>query len=904
MPPTIVSKRVFEYGGKTLVAGAPEHRLVCAVNKNGLTKILRSRDGDEPEVMDTAKGLSNARCTLQAALVATTFQGDAFTYDLSTNQEKLLYRSALPLRDLEVVHGGKMCVLGGDELELAVVDFESLQKSVAKLPEQVSQLSYSFATNLLAVSLIDGTVQFFSLNSPIPQKTRELKDLIWQRTYDDSHKDKLSQSEDSDTLEGNLSDDEDSIKDLEFCENNRISTQVAWHPKGLMFALPCRDYSVKIFNISSYEVATVLRSPSVANSKIVDLKFDPLTGLYIAAITLNNDLIIWNHKTGNEVYSHHLREHITNMIWNIDKESRNMNLVLGSWSGSIITIQGLNEHFKHSEAQVMTDSESHSKLFVDEEADDDGEEDLERVNDVIDDEGLFTQEDGVDAGKRQYHFEEEDDFIDDDDGAGYVNAKKYKTTRSVPGQFSDSKSANDLKGVSALQYSFRYKPFSSGSTPFANQNKRYLTMNSIGYVSTVKNSEQYSITVSFFDLSRYTEYHFEDLFGFDLCALNETGTLFGQSKTGQIHFRPHDSIGNTWTKIIPLNQGEIITSLSSTPRKVYIGTSYGYIRTFNQFGLPLSVAKMSPVIALTAFESRVFVICYSPMSGLTYSLFQHRSTHTIKYFQKDNTLPIAIPHDISNELTKINPLGIKNVFFSIFGDPCIFASDDVLMTLSGWRSPLGSQWIPILDSRMEVWKMSGGRENNEIHVWPLSLNHDTLNCILVKGKIQWPEFPLPLPSEIQLRIPVLVKSQILDAKRERDNEVLRERDENQEMEVDGLEIPPIMAAEEEYLRSNILYNMLEDTLANDGELYGNEGDILVTLRGNYDKALLRLFASACSDQNTSQALSIAQELKQDRALDAAMKISERAEMLVLGKKINAIRESRFAEQHADNGSNL
>lgn len=105
-----------------------------------------------------------------------------------------------------------------------------------------------------------------------------------------------------------------------------------------------------------------------------------------------------------------------------------------------------------------------------------------------------------------------------------------------------------------------------------------------------------------------------------------------------------------------------------------------------------------------------------------------------------------------------------------------------------------------------------------------------------------------------------------------------------------------MAAEEEYLRSKVLSALLTDTLENDGELYGNENEVLAALNGAYDKALLRLFASACSDQNVEKALSLAHELKQDRALNAAAKISERAELTSLVKRINDVREARYEQQ--------
>lgn len=153
-----------------------------------------------------------------------------------------------------------------------------------------------------------------------------------------------------------------------------------------------------------------------------------------------------------------------------------------------------------------------------------------------------------------------------------------------------------------------------------------------------------------------------------------------------------------------------------------------------------------------------------------------------------------------------------------------------------------------------------------------------------------------------MRIPILVKSKVLeDRKRKADSngsneEEVNDQDSADEKENSELVIPPNMAAEEEFLRSKVLSALLKDTLDNDGELYGNENEILASLNGAYDKSLLRLFAAACADQNIEMAASLVKELKQDRALIAAVKISERAELMELTKRVNEIREARFQQQ--------
>lgn len=901
--PSIVEKSVFEYGGKTLVAITPDYTTLCVANKNGLAKLLQlDKPEEEPEILEISKNLTSLECDPSGRYLITTLKGDAFRIDSQSASEKLLARSALPLRDGCVIHSGKMAVLGGDDLELLVIDLEeeSFKKSSIKVDEQISQMSYAPQTNLLSISFINGKVQFFSVSSTRPHKVHELADYIVTNTYkslpnDDSMADSLEDAA------------EQNITDPEFCDENRTCTRVAWHPSGLQFALPCADFTIKVFNIKGYALMKTLKDSILSVAKLADLQFDPLNGSHIASIDLKNNLVIWNWQTAEIVYKKAFKQNITNFIWRAQADNKTLDIILGTWAGDIINIRGVAESlsFTSNDANLKEQQPQRNALFVDSDLDDseiEGPPVADVQADESDSENIFTQ--NADDGKRKYPFENDDGFIDDDDGAGYVSHKKSRqespNTQLIPQVPSGSVSQSS---------SFRYKPVSQGATPFGRGGRRYMTMNNVGYVSVVKSNEQNSVTVSFFDIGRFREYHFEDVFGYDVCSLNENGTLLGQSKTGILHYRSHNMMHSNWTKTIPLAQGEKITSIAATAQRVFVGTSLGYMRIFNQHGLPLAVEKVSPVVALAAQDYKVLAVHFSPYHGVSYSLFELSPTVS-KYYQRECPLPVTLPQvnasfgsDIDKQFSKFNPVGLKSLFFSAYGDPCIFGSDNVLLILSKWRSPSESRWLPVLDANMELWKMSGGKDNTQVHVWPLGLNYDTLNCILVKGKNIWPEFPLPLPSEMEMRIPILVKSRILEEeeKRKSKSEDSIGGETPDDMAVEGKEhpelvIPPAMAAEEELLRSKVLSTLLQDSIENDGEIFGNENEVLNSLHWAYDKALLRLFAGACSEQNMEMAASLVKEVKQDKALAAAAKIAERAELPTLVKKVNETREARFEEQ--------
>lgn len=956
--PTLHKETIFENGGKTLISiDQTNFNILYASNKNSLTKILQVDHPEiEPDFMDTLSNLTSLKSLSDNKFIMTNLNGDAWLYNYKDNTSRMLLRTALPLRECDLVYSGTTAIFSGDDLELHLVDLNNGNRlQVFNVTEQVHQLSYNLRTNMLAVSLINGEIQFFSLTSTKPNQVKILNGYIPKVSYKDSVESSGSHQD------GDTNDEDLKVDDTEFCPENRISTRVAWSSSGHTFAVPCLDLTVKVFSLKDYKVVKILKlNQSVSN--LIDLKFDPLNGQFLASIDLKNYLTVWDWKSGKIVYEKSLNVPVTNMVWRLDTALENkaqgrLHLIVGTWKGSLITIQNVAEVGLNRETSnlALEDSKSTKKtyngLFVDSDdsdmealmSSDDNRQGKERgmiLDEVAQEEEGEREEDEDEVmrnseseveftqgrhplsstKKRKLLYDgdnydaiddldaNEDNFIEDDDGAGYV-AQSYNKSSSSSNPYSRSNRRLNLPAMNSRN--FKYKPISPGGTPFGTGERRYLTMNTIGYVSTVRNNEQYSVTVSFLDTGRFSEYHFEDLFGFDACYLNDKGVLFAQSKTGQIQYRPHDTVSFNWTKIIPLNKNEIITAIAATPKRVIVGTSFGYVRTFNQFGVPLTIEKMSPIVALTAHEYRVFLVHFSQYHGVSFSLYEQSPEKTI-YFHRESSLPIPLPHTaISTSVeyehlnfANFNPMGIKSLFFSEYGDPCIFGKDDVLLILNKWRQPRESRWVPILDSNMEIWRMSGGKESNDIHVWPLGLTTNTFSCILVKGKNVWPVFPLPLPTDMELRVPILVKRQLWEnhLEKQREREAKREQDgvdpvtENVGDDDNNIEIPVEMQAEEESVRNRVMTDLLTDTIENEGELYGNENSIVTALNLAYDKAVLKLIAVACSNQETEKALSLVQELKQDAALNAAGKIAQRAEMMTLMRKINEMREVRFERE--------
>ncbi|SCU83979.1 LAFA_0D07206g1_1 [Lachancea sp. 'fantastica'] len=889
---SMVDKSIFTSGSKTSIECSGDGSRLFAVNKSGLTKILQlNKPEEEPDVLETCRDPTSISVLSNSTFIMGSIKGDVNLYSSQESESRLLLRCALPVRDVELVHDGKTIAIGGDDLEVTLFslsEHSERAKTTLKVEDQVRKLSYNPQMSVLAVSQVNGSIHFYSLTSTTPRHIHRLDNCIASHFYNDDFQDALLQAVDPTEADEALED----VKDPEFCDENRVCSRVEWHPHGLQYAVPCQDRSIKIYNLKDYAQIKTLTYSQIKR-EFVDIRYSPQNGSYIAALDLDNRLTIWDTNTGEVHTTREIKHKVTNFGWAL-QSNNSLDLHFGTWNGGIISIRNVAENITKPPILHEKDKPSeNNNLFVnseDEHSDASGNhqnqvDGVENAHGNLDDsQGLFTDDEA--SGPKRMHLNDEDDFIDDDDGAGYVVKKpKYTSSASyAPASFN--------KEIRAPR--FRYRPYSPGGTPFGTSDRRYLTMNNIGYAFTVRTGEGSSssrstVTTSFFDSGRYKEYHFEDLYGYDICSLTEDGALFAQSKTGRLYYRAHSNV-ESWNKLVPLQKSEKITSAAATSKKIVVGTSFGYVRTFNLFGVPLEIEKVAPVVALAAQDYKVFAVHFSPHHGITYTLFEQNPQTGSRYYNRETSLPIKLPTDfgdddddeLSETFAAFSPLGIKSLFFSAYGDPCIFGADDVLLVLSRWRTNAQSRWVPLMDTKLELWKSTNGREVKDLHVWPLGLTFDVLNHILVKGQHVWPDFPMPLPSEMEVRVPLIIKS-----------EVQLNRDAENEQE---LQIPVQMAAEEEFVRSKFMSELLTDTLEHEGEVYGNENQILATLNATYDKSLLRLFATACSEQDIGKALTLAQELKQDKALNAAVKIAERAELMNLMRRVNDLREARYEQQ--------
>lgn len=578
-------------------------------------------------------------------------------------------------------------------------------------------------------------------------------------------------------------------------DGNRICTKPDWHPDGEMLAIPSRNREICIFsrNDNFSQQSTVLKGAH--EREILDVKWCP-DGDHLASVGLDNALVIWHVATAKVLKKFQIDETLLNLSWGRNKDG-SFDIAMGAVKGSVVKIAKLVE-------PRITEKESG---------------------------GLFVSDDELEAAPESPDpFEEdpEDDFIIDDE---QPSAKRQK-----------------------VQSQITVSPYSQGCTPWLND-RRYITMNSVGYCWAVHHEGYQTVTVSFFDKGQHREYHFKDVFNFDLGAMTEQGVALCVSGHEQgepkVMFRSHESAGDSWEKTISCAKGEFITCVSLSENLVVVATSSGYVRKLNLFGVIQAIEKTNPVAAVITNVSHVFTVTCGN-GGYSYHLQDHDS----RFFQRDLALPLE---------------SIKNLFFSENGDPCIVGQEEVLLILTRWRDPLQARWIPILDTKQGLLNI--GAVGDNLSCWPLGVVKDRLSCIVVRGNAMnqlYPAFPLPLPSEVPIRVPVNHTKNLGEGDLDND-------------------------PEEQYVRSRAMGELLNDMIS---ENQDEDRDMeeaqerLSEYAVMYDRSLLQMFAGACSEQNSKKALMIAEELREDKALVAASRIAERMELLQLVKRLGELRDGR------------
>lgn len=869
--------KVFVSGGDTLVRHSPnsDHLYVCS---NGILKIFDlNRPDNEPEVLDVVgdtQSIDVAGFSGSADLAAISSRtGECRLYDLAIPKEiSTLYRSPLALQAAVFTHGGANVLCSGLDGKLCLIEAKTAAvKATTEPGDQVVALAYNGVGDLAAVSLAGGDLAVYSYTVAEPTLVVKLAKILVKKigvsgsksTGENSKPTGKKTMPDPLNAMGDDADDDDDLFDDDLDadisrartgdDDSRLAgARADWSPNGDFLAVPLATREISVYDRNDF---TTEKFKLLGISKpIVDLRWSP-NGKMIASVDLDHKLIIWDITTHKSIQMVQLSVVPVSISW----DRRSAGVVVGTTSGNIVrcAVSGTKKLKSNTGLVLDEAAESSGEESATEEPTGEGQETPgEAIHQIA-----RKEQPSSPMSESSLFGEGEDDFIVDDDGAGYVEKKPKEgpapKRRHIGSHHAETSSVPNVVA----------SPYSPGCTPWAG-GRRYLTINPFGYVWDVRQEGYDTITVTFFDRSLQKEYHFRDFHNLDLASMNSDSVLLGSSchkatsessekpVVATVLFKKHDQ-SRSWERQITLKHGEFITCVSLGPSAAFVCSSLGYVRRYSLYGRLERLEKLPPVLACVSSSKYLFTVIYASPYSLSFNLQDLDG----KYFQRSESLPIIAG------LSGMHP--IRGLFFSSDGDPCIVGQDNVVLVLSRWRDPLQACWIPLLDANEGLKQISVG---NDVSAWPLGLFKDKLSFVAVRGT-GYPSFPLALPSDMPVRLPV--------------------GDEGKKDSEDS------SSPEEELMRTIVEAELLNDSITNDDVEDETAEERLAALSVRYDAALLKQIGESCNQGDILDAFYLTTKLRDERALAAAAKMAERLELAGLVEKINRLREARMQIEDAE-----
>ncbi|MCJ1357324.1 MAG: hypothetical protein MMC33_007320 [Icmadophila ericetorum] len=815
--------------GPTFLTYTPSGRKLITAGSNNAIRVYTTGSDGEPTNIDDCQENNTAVAASNDFFVTGSEDGTVCLYSLETYQyDKMLVRCSLPIRDVALSPDGTWAAVASDELTVKLVSTEDSMKVfyLRDQPKPTKHLSFDPSGSHLAASCTDGIIYIYSLSREEPELVQKLEGVIR-------------------SLEADV----------------EATSRAVWHPDGraIAAATATRDISV----VSWRDGAKQRNFSGGHMGDVTAIAWSPNGALLVSAAA-DRKVLLWETRT-QKILARYDYPNVSNIAWHSHE-----NIVSFTTSdGEVFIFSDFvpKEHASLLEQILqpapfihdpLTEISGNGRKTV---RDDPKDPALPRRNrrgtpDSLDD---ILGSDGGDGL--------EDDFVIDDDGAGYaldVNGHGKRTNGHL--DHIDLQDPKRRAAYRAWEPSI-HESFQPGSTPWRG-NRRYLCLNLIGFVWTVDQDTHNTVTVEFYDREFHRDFHFTDPYLYDKACLNEHGALFSCPPNGEtpamIFYRPHETwtARTDWRTSLPI--GEEITAISLSESFIVVTTSVNYVRIYTLFGTPFKVyrQKSSPTVTCASWRDYVLTMGNGPVGadGSTKLLYTIENVMHDEVYQSEDIVALA------------DETAVKSVFFSDNGDPCIYDSTGILLVLQHWRTAGQAKWVPLLDTKL-LDRLVGGKK--EETYWPVTVAQNKFHCIILKGGDKYPYFPRPLLSEFDFKIP------LSSAHRANIEETTSS---------DGPKL------EEVFVRNSLMLSLMEDLLASTHTTHSQRAE-LARLEIEVDKALLQLLNVECRDgeERGMKALEIVSLMKDrtGKMIEAAGKIASRYGRTVLEEKIQDLAEKRL-----------
>ncbi|KAF7518816.1 hypothetical protein G7054_g13326 [Neopestalotiopsis clavispora] len=822
--------------GTTLCAYTPDGTQLVTVGSNNTIRLYKTGFDGEPRNIDDCPEQHTAVDAANDFFVAGSEDGTVSYYSIPNAEfDRFLLRCSLPIRDLALSPDGQWCAVASDELTVKVVNTSdnSQVRTLKEHGKPTKHLVFDPKGNTVALSCTDGVVYIYSLTSEEPELIRKMDGII-----------------------GAL--------DAE----SEISSLVAWHPDGRAFALPTPTRDIQVVSKNDWEKQRLFSRGH--NGDITALAWSP-NGAILATAGKDKKIILWETKT-QSVIARLDYVNVMNISWH---PKQNLASFTNSDGEVYIHPDFVPEQFAQllklpkQPAPFIHDPLQEVSLNIRRPAPGAKEPQQRPRRDSLD--SLDSLMDGADN----------DDFVVDDDGAGYTMNGNGKRAHEEDDLFGDG--SNKRFRLEA-QY---HEAFQPGSTPWRG-NRKYLCLNLIGFIWTIDQDGHHTVTVEFYDHDFHRDFHFTDTFLYDKACLTENGTLFSSppkdDTPATIFYRPHETWTNRTDWRTELPKGEAVLAMSLSESFITVTTTANYVRVYTLFGIPYRVyrPKSTPMVTCASWRDYVLTMGNGPVGadGNARLLYSIENVKRDEICQNEDT--VALPEGAT----------VKSVFFSDNGDPCIYDSTGTLLTLLHWRQPSKASWVPLLDTKL-LPRLASGRKHETY--FPIAVADNKFHCIILKGGDQYPYFPRPLLSEFDFSIPLSSEPPKAKSVNAEDPDATPEPEDG-ESETRKLE--------QTYLLKGIFAAQLQDSVdATQGSGSHTQRSTLARLELDIDKTLLQYLAIECreGEDRGMRALELVQLMRDrtGRMLDAAGKVAERYGRSILGEKIREMSEKRLGGDEMD-----
>ncbi|ORX58528.1 WD40 repeat-like protein [Piromyces finnis] len=836
--------------GKCIITVGDDHKI----------KIKNIKNDIESKVLDNHISKVTSLDMFERIFVTGSEDGTVKLFEYPGGKyEKTLTRFSLPVRSVCFSPDGRRVAVASDELKVRIINILDISNSIItieNLDNKIKSLRFDPSGKYLISIDSNGLIK------------------IWD----------ISKSEPS-VVDNNPTVTSIFSKDQEKCD-------IVWNSNKKHFALPGNNNDILV--LSGKDWSLLYKFESKALKPITSLAWSA-NSWYMAGIDCDSNILIWRTQDKKLLakYKHSFQP--IKLSWNpkdndlafVD-DGGNLNI----WSGCKQYLDNLKSetnfpvNINDEETEVENVSENIIKdnkndmnylfnLFGDIEAEEDTnikespkpENDIQMVEadpnqnkETIDVEDSYSEDEGI------------DDFVEDDDGAGYsergydapISMKKFR-----------SKHKHKAVRFETEEYKQPYslvdpqEAFQPGSTPLlksngGGSNKKYLAFNMLGSVSSVRHDEEIStIHVEYHDRSILRPYSFTDHRNYSMASLCEHGAVFACEGNGKnnlkstLFFKPVETWATESDWYLEMNDDENIKVVALTNKGVVAATDKKYIRFFTFSGFQKQILSIKgKIVSMSgnSLNNQLFIVYHNG------NVFDGDQSLEYMLYDSDNYKVIK-----KDELPISQNSTLEWIGFTEYGIPATYDSEGVGRILV---KHLDYQWIPVIDTSFLNKNKDGdsiAKQFNDTTYWAVGMTEKHLLCVILKGSDHYLQFQKPIVSEINLKVPLLQ----LDTQ-------------------DGM-------IEERIYRTNLFMNINRnqnnDIINDDVEdsKYAKEDLEL-------DKLLLTLIMNACKVGNIQRALDLTSTLRLIASVEKAVLIAVRYHLSSLAERMQLIQEAKLTKQ--------